>query len=141
MADKNEFRITINKWLFVAAAVGCLGTSIGTLIYNYGSQDWASMWTGMLGALNRVGLILAALGYLVPRHRSMRVSWKVFLIGVVALVGIALRPRFAFPLLAILVAVALFLRPRDKAAKQKKLSRKYRGEKTETPESKAETGA
>lgn len=126
MDERKEFRITINKWLIVAGAVVCLSAAGAIWYFNSEADSLANLWSGMLGALTRVGLILAALGLVVPRGRTMTVSWKIFLIAVAALVGIALRPKLAIPLMAILVAVAVFLRPRDKTAKQKRLARRYR---------------
>ena len=138
----NDSRITVNRPMVGIIALLCLVGAAGMWIFELQSagdssaaasadeeSESATQWPLILAAFTRIGLVMGALWIALPRgQRNVEVSPKAFIIGLGAIIGVVVRPRFFIPLLIVLAVLAKVLRPKDKNREQQDLARKYRAE-------------
>jgi len=110
----NDTKITINRTLVGVLALGCLLAAAAVWIGAPGDNQW-TMWCA---AFTRVGLLMSAFWLALP-YGSRDAAWAnvtpwSFLGIMLAVVGVAARPKVAVPLLFVLAVVGFVLRPRQK---------------------------
>ncbi len=110
----SDTKITINRPLVGVLALGCLLAAAAILI---GAPD-DNKWTMWRGAFTRVGLLMSAFWLALP-YGSRDAAWAnvtpwTFLGIMLAVAGVAARPRVAVPILIVLAIVGFVLRPRPK---------------------------
>jgi hypothetical protein len=107
-------KIAINRTLVGLSALVCLGIAATLLVLYPGSEEW-SYWQG---AFVRVGALMTAFWIALP-SRKRDAAWANVSVGtligvILAIFGIAYRPRYAVPLIIVVVAIGFVLRPRQK---------------------------
>jgi hypothetical protein len=114
MADGN---VTLNRPLVGVIAIVCLCAYAGLLLTggDDSPENRNQMWAGAFG---RVGLLMGALWFALP-PKGKEAAWATvspytFLGLLLAVWGIAARPKIAIPLLLALAIAAYFVKPRNK---------------------------
>lgn len=110
----SDQKIEINRTLVGISALVCLLTA-GTLLAVYPSDD---SWVYWQGAFVRVGALMSALWLALPSGKRQaawtNVSPTTFLGVILAVFGIAFRPKVAVPLIIVVAIIGFVLRPRQK---------------------------
>lgn len=108
-------KITLNRPLVGIIALVCLCAFVGLWFAGDETSENPKLWAAAFG---RVGLLMGALWLALPtRDRPAawaEVSSNTFLGLVLAVIGIAWRPKVAIPVVVVLGILALVLKPRDK---------------------------
>jgi len=108
-------KLPVNRALVGFLTLACLGAVL--VLWFFAPED-DKRWRLILAALVRVGCLMAAFWLALPtRHRKAAwadVSPTTFVGILLAIVGVAVRPRIAIPILIVLVFIGLVLRPREK---------------------------
>lgn len=138
----NDTRITVSRPLVGICALVCLVGAVGVWVFeppptrdansaaDAGESASTTQWPLIQAAFTRVGLVVGALWIALPTgRRNVEVSPKAFVIGLGAIVGVVVRPRFFLPLLIVLAVLAKILRPKDKNRQQAELARQYQADK------------
>ena len=114
MQSMNDAKIAINRTLVGVLALSCLGAAVAIWVYAPTGTDWM-LWRG---AFTRVGLLLAAFWLALPSgHREAawaNVTPMTFIGILLAIAGVAARPKVAVPVLIVLAVLGFVLRPREK---------------------------
>ena len=115
----SEGKITINRTLVGVLALACLLAAGAIWIGAPNDNQW-NMWCG---AFTRVGLLMSAFWLALPSG-GREAAWKdvtpwTFVGILLAVVGLAARPRVAVPALIVLAIVGCVLRPRPKKRPEK----------------------
>ncbi|MFQ5734987.1 MAG: hypothetical protein ACE5KM_23890, partial [Planctomycetaceae bacterium] len=133
----NDARITVSRPMVGICALICLLGAAGVWVFEprpaadsehtanaEKSQSASStQWSLIKGAFTRVGLVMGALWIALPSgRRRVDVSPKALLVGLVAVVGVVVKPRFFIPLLIVMAVLAKILRPKEKNRKQASLT-------------------
>lgn len=136
----SDARVTVSRLMVGVCALICLLTAAGLWTYELTSPETPSansvengdgesitQWSMIKAAFTRIGLLMGAVWIaLPPGKRNVEVSPKAFVIGLAAIIGMVVRPRFTLLLLFVLAVLAKILRPKDKNREQAELARKYR---------------
>tara|TARA_R110002111_G_scaffold126741_5_gene191487 strand:- start:73482 stop:73841 length:360 start_codon:yes stop_codon:yes gene_type:complete len=109
-------KIPINRALVGVISVGCLITA--GCLHQFVTVEQFAQKVAATGAFMRVGLLMFAFWLALPtRNRDAawaNVSPWVFVGLILGIVGVAVRPKIAIPLIVILAVLGFFLRPRDR---------------------------
>ncbi|EDL58439.1 hypothetical protein [Gimesia maris] len=109
-------KIPINRTLTGLISLGCLG--IAAYLFWLAPPDQFAQQDVATGAFMRVGLLMFALWLALPtRNRDAawaNVSPWVFVVIIMAVVGVAVRPKIVVPLLIVMAVFGFVLRPRNK---------------------------
>lgn len=116
-------KIAINRPLVGILALICLGIAATLLILYPGSDEW-NYWQG---AFVRVGALMSAFWIALP-SRNRDAAWANVSVGtligvILAIFGIAYRPRYAIPVIVVVVAIGFLLRPRRKGSSRNSIFR------------------
>ena len=117
----SDGKITINRTLVGVLAIGCLTAAAAIWIFaptTEGEDNW-DMWKG---AFTRVGLLMSAFWLALPTS-GREAAWAnvtpMTFIGILlAIAGIAARPKVVVPVLIVLTVLGFVLRPRPKKRPQ-----------------------
>lgn len=109
-----DYKVPINRSLVGVLALICLTAWIGIWSIWPDSEEWKMWQAGFM----RVGLVMSAFWLALPgRNRPAawtNVSPGIFVGLILAVAGIAVRPRLVIPLLVVVSVIGFFLRPRER---------------------------
>ena len=121
MGNMSDGKITINRTLVGMLAIGCLTAAAAIWIFaqTTDGEDNREMWRG---AFTRVGLLMSAFWLALPT-RDREAAWAnvtpmTFFGILLAIAGIAARPKVVVPALIVLAVLGAVLRPRPKKRPQ-----------------------
>jgi hypothetical protein len=120
-------KVPVNRTMVGLISLTCLSAWIFLYVRQPNAQGDLLLWQG---GLMRAGLLMGAFWIALPT-KNRDAAWANVspwtLAGmIVAVIGIAARPRVFVPILAVLAVVGFFLRPRKKARDQRP-DRKWEG--------------
>lgn len=115
IVSDGEKKPAVNRNLVGVLTLLCLGAAVGLWIY---APEESSRFELLQAAFVRVGCLLAAFWIALPGG-GRAAAWENLspgaLIGILlAIVGVAVRPKVAVPILIVLVVIGFVLRPRKK---------------------------
>ena len=106
-------KIPINRTLTGIISLVCLG--IAAYLFWLAPPDQFAQQDVATGAFMRVGLLMLALWLALNRDAAWaNVSPWVFVVIIMAVVGIAVRPKIVVPLIVVMAVMGFILRPRNK---------------------------
>ncbi|MFH1299653.1 MAG: hypothetical protein ABIK07_01235 [Planctomycetota bacterium] len=109
-------KIPINRTLVGLISVACLITA--GCLHLFVTVEQFAQKVAATGAFMRVGLLMFAFWLALPTRKRdaawANVSPWVFVGLIGAVVGVAIRPKIAIPMIVVLAVIGFFLRPRDR---------------------------
>ena len=118
METMSQGKIAINRTLVGVLALVCLAAAAGIWRFAPSEDNW-KLWQG---AFTRVGLLMSAFWIALPSG-DREAAWAnvtplTFAGIILAVAGVAARPKIAVPVLIVLTVIGFLVRPRPKKRPQ-----------------------